>query len=217
MTTQLATRVFFSELGWRHKLHIFLRLQSCPFHRLLPYLPPSGRVLDFGCGHGHFTAMMASESNVDILAVEHDEAKIKVAERCLSSLGPRVQFRLGGDLPEGAGAFDAVTLIDVLYLFPLERWKPFLVRCRQTLNRGGVLLLKEMEHRPRWKFLKMRLQEVLAVKLFGWTKGENTCYPSRSEISAILEDAGFRFEREHLHSGYSSPHILYICRVNDVD
>ena len=72
-------------------------------------------------------------------------------------------------IADGSEDIETVTLIDVLYLFPLERWKPFLVRCRQTLNRGGVLLLKEMEHRPRWKFLKMRLQEGLIKE---WTGGE---------------------------------------------
>ena len=61
-------------------------------------LPPSGRVLDVGCGPGFFSERIARERLVpggSVIGVDVDASLIDVAQRRLAEAGLPVEFRLG--------------------------------------------------------------------------------------------------------------------------
>ena len=72
-------------------------------------------------------------------------------------------------------AYDAVYILDLVHHLPREEVWGFLVRVRQLLRPGGVLLLKEVEDRPRWKMAFTWILDRLMVgrePIHYWPAGE---------------------------------------------
>jgi cyclopropane fatty-acyl-phospholipid synthase-like methyltransferase len=173
-------------------------------------LPLEGRLLEVGCGHGLFSNLAAlSRPGLSVLGI--DPAAEKVSWAQASVRGRRnIRFEHGtldGVREEG---FDAIAVLDVLYLVSRERWAGFLDGCRGRLAPGGQLLLKEVDVRPRWKFLRCVLQEALSVRLLGVTLGRDFAFAGRREMVEVLRQAGFgEVTLRDLGRGYLTPHVLY--------
>ncbi len=131
---------------------------------------------------------------------------------------PRSKSRPGLSIVGGydgavAGAFDAITLFDVLYRFPREEWDGLFRSIRARLAPGGVFLLKELDPENRAKQLWNRTQERISDRI-GLTLGEAFSYETRDQIRARLLAAGFEgFEAVEIGAGYPHAHILYIGRT----
>jgi 2-polyprenyl-3-methyl-5-hydroxy-6-metoxy-1,4-benzoquinol methylase len=146
-------------LGRGDRFHVALRWRSCPFPQVAAHVPPSGRVLDVGCGHGVFTLYLAASApERAVVGVDVDADKLVAARRAAEHAGLPVTFAeaVGGELP--AGLWDAVTVVDVLYLLGPDRALDLVGRAAAALAPGGVLAVKEIDVRPRWKYELARVQ-----------------------------------------------------------
>ena len=76
----------------------------------------------------------------------------------------------------------------------------------------GVLLIKEIDIRPRWKFWLAAGQELLATKLFRITKGSRVRFVARTPEGERLVAAGLQVEHQSLHRGRMHPHHLIVAR-----
>ena len=118
------------------RLHILIRYLTCPFLRLLRFVPADARsLLEVGAGHGVF-ARLAATRGLRVVAVEPDARKLGRVEG--------VQFVAAFDQAV-RGRFDVVALVDVLYAIPLAAWDDLLTRAFERLPPGGTLLVKEMD------------------------------------------------------------------------
>ncbi len=192
------------------RLHTRIRAFTCPFPALLEHVPERGALLEVGCGHGLFAnAAALSRPGLTVLGVDPAGPKIEAAEATVGAR-PGIRFRrqMLDDVAENR--FDAVAVLDVLYLVPRAEWPDFLRACRTRLVPGGRLLLKEVATRPRWKFWRCLAQETLSVKLLGITLGSAFAFASHEEMEALLRGAGFRLNAAMaLDRGYLTPHVLY--------
>lgn len=142
-----------------------------------------------------------------MVAIEPDLRKIFqiVPHPCLRAVG-------GYDAAV-AGAFDAVTLFDVLYRFPVREWDPLFRSIRERLAPGGVLLIKELDPEHRLKAFWNRTQERISDR-FGLTLGEAFSYETRDQIRGRLLRAGFeRCEAVEIGAGYPHAHILHLAHL----
>jgi predicted O-methyltransferase YrrM len=110
------------------------------------------RLLDFGCGSGASTAVLARLfSNTEIVGVELEPELLSIAERRIAHYGlENIELRRspsGDRLPEGVGTFDFICLSAVFeHLLPDER-PPLLAQLWSLLEPGGLLFLNETPHR----------------------------------------------------------------------
>ena len=196
------------------RLHVWVRWLTCPFPPVVEVLPAEGRVLEVGCGHGLFSGYLAQRSpRLRVHGVDIDAGKIAVA-RTAERPG-RLDFEVGrpGSVPDGP--WDGVVLVDVLYLLDEAAQRALLTSCAAVLAPGGVLVVKDMATRPRWKARWNARQETLSVRVLKITAGSpEFTFVDADERARWLAEAGLRDVRaRRLDRGRMHPHHLLVGRA----
>jgi 2-polyprenyl-3-methyl-5-hydroxy-6-metoxy-1,4-benzoquinol methylase len=173
-------------------------------------------VLEVGCGHGLISAYLAlSSSDREVNGVDIDARKIAVASHAQSHVDPKavhLEFRhaASGDVPEGP--WDAIVIVDVLYLLDKAAEFALLDACVEQLASGGVLVVKETDVAPRWKHWLARAQEVVATKILRITAGSSLSFTPIAEIAGHLRTRGLEVSTRRVDKGYLHPHALVVAR-----
>lgn len=173
------------------------------------YLPRSGHVLEVGCGFGLFALYFASTNpEIDLTARDIDEHRIDIARRSQRQLGLRnVDFQVAdarnGDLD--GGPFEAVYMLDLLHHIPPGYADQLIHRIYEELRPGGVLLVKDVDVRPRYKMAFTWLLDVLM------TGGERPDYWSSAELALLLSETGFKVFRHSMTDALPYPHQLFVA------
>jgi 2-polyprenyl-3-methyl-5-hydroxy-6-metoxy-1,4-benzoquinol methylase len=195
------------------RAHVVVRALTCPFAPLIDRFPTSGAVLDVGCGHGLLINLLArdpSRRGLRLWGIDHDAAKIERARRTAPS-GVDFSTRALNSFPDAA--FDALSIVDVLYTVKQQVWGEILSGCFRALRPGGRLIVKEVVDRPRWKYWAIMVQETLSVTLFGITKGERPHFEAPANYHAAIAGAGFSvIEERPLASANWISHYLFVGR-----
>ena len=186
------------------RLHVLGRFFTCPFVRVLDYLPPAAYLLDLGAGHGIFAHLAVRGGARRVIAVEPDLRKVAVFPR-----HPAIQVVAGYENAV-AGSFDCVTLLDVLYRFPVEEWDNLFRSVLARLKPGGVFLVKELDPENRAKAFWNRTQERISDSI-GLTIGTAFSYEPPSRMRERFLAAGFsELEAVGMGAGYPHAHVLYV-------
>ncbi len=209
--TSIALRLFDDQpLGIRW----FVRTRNllCPMCDVEAEVPHQGRILEVGCGHGLFSAVLAvSSSKRSIIGVDPSGAKIDVASRMGRRL-PNAEFLQGtiDDVQEDGLA--GIAIIDVLYLLPVEEKLRILRRCRELLAQDGRLVLKTNDTHPVWKYRWAWFEEWLMTTVGLTMNGGALHFISCTETTRLLHEAGFKDVKvKHLTSLLPYPHTLFSC------
>jgi 2-polyprenyl-3-methyl-5-hydroxy-6-metoxy-1,4-benzoquinol methylase len=198
------------------RLHVLVRWLSCPFPPIADALPTTGRVLEVGCGHGLFSGYLARRSpGLRVHGVDIDAGKIAVAAAAERPDGDRLSFAVGESGSVPAGPWDAVVLVDVLYLLDEAGQRALLEACAAVLAPGGALVVKDMATRPRWKARWNAAQEALSVRVLQITAGSREfAFVDPDERARWLVAAGLREVRaRRLDRGRIHPHHLLAGRA----
>jgi 2-polyprenyl-3-methyl-5-hydroxy-6-metoxy-1,4-benzoquinol methylase len=199
-----------------HYAHVWGRWLSAPFAEVEAQLPTSGQILEIGCGHGLFCVYAAVKGpNRQVLGTDIDAGKILSAQRAGLVLAPRLRFEraVSGEVP--AGGWDAIAILDVLYLLPAAAQRRLLAAAAAQLAPGGVLLVKEMAEQPTWKASWNRNQERLSVRVLRITEHDGVddfTFVPTAELLGWLTDLGLRTDVHALDAGRLHPHQLVTGR-----
>lgn len=196
------------------RLHVAVRARTCPFDALQARVPAVGRVLDVGCGHGLLSLSLAMGSaQRQVRGVDIDRDKLPCAEAAAERANVKNVAFKGVDpdwVPDGE--WDAIVITDVLYLMGSDAARTLLGRLAAALAPGGVLLVKEIDVKPRWKYQLARVQELIATKVARITEGSEVDFLPPDAIGSVLAGAGLAVEHVPLHQGRLHPHHLVVGR-----
>jgi SAM-dependent methyltransferase len=211
------------------RAHVHVRWWSAPFTQVAAELPRSGRILEIGCGHGLFAAFAAlSEPGRTVLGVDIDADKIHHAQAATSRAGAAwpAEARGAGHTGSGEhltfavassgavppGPWDAVAIVDMLYLLPAIEQRRLLTEAVAELAPGGRLVVKELGTHPRWKFCWNNWQESLSVRVLRITEGSSFDFVAPDVMAGWLQDLGLTTTAQRLDHGRMHPHHLLVGR-----
>ena len=200
----------------RDRLHVRGRFRTCPVALVDADVPRDGRVLEIGCGHGLVSAYLAlSSGERHVTGIDIDARKIAVASHALSHVDPtsaHLEFHhvAPGELPDGP--WDAIVIVDVLYLLDRSAEFALLDDCVERLSEHGVLVVKETDVVPRWKHRVARTQEVVATKVLRITAGSSLSFTPIADIAGHLRSRGLAVTSRPVDKGYLHPHALVVAR-----
>lgn len=206
----------YADAGAAARAHVRVRWYSCPFPAIAAEVPRSGHILEVGCGHGLMGAFLALESPArSVRGIDVAPGKVRGAKSAAErarGLGADLEFACvePGELPPGP--WEAIVIVDVLYLLDEAAQLSLLEHCAGLLAPGGVLAVKEMSTRPRWKFRWNQLQETLAVRLFHITRGGSFTFLPPTTLERAMRELGLRVCSRRLDRGRPHPHYLLVGR-----
>jgi 2-polyprenyl-3-methyl-5-hydroxy-6-metoxy-1,4-benzoquinol methylase len=210
-----STLACFDRLPRRDRWHVRGRWKSCPVPLVEAEVPAEGRVLEVGCGHGLVSVHLALVSPERVVVgTDIDERKIELARRAGEAMpAHRPAFVHGHDGELPPGPWDAIVVVDVLYLLSRDDELRLLDRCIDALAPGGVLVVKETDVRPRWKHVLAKLQEVVATRVLRITKGVDLSFTPIAQLCEHLRARGLEVQVRRVDRGYLHPHALLVARV----
>jgi 2-polyprenyl-3-methyl-5-hydroxy-6-metoxy-1,4-benzoquinol methylase len=195
------------------RFHLVGRYLLCPYDFLLSLFPPAGQILDIGCGDGLLLFLLSNQSNSrgrTYLGIDVGENRIADAKRAKI---PFAEFRLEDVSTLPADTFECVAIVDVLYLLPIGRWTEILQQAVRILRKNGLLIVKEVTNKPRWKYWISYFQEILAIKVIGMTQGDAPHLESTDTYRAYIEAAGIDvFKVERLDAWRPHAHVAFVGR-----
>ncbi|MBX2968013.1 MAG: 1-acyl-sn-glycerol-3-phosphate acyltransferase [Cyclobacteriaceae bacterium] len=157
-------------LEWYLRIKLMLEGHYRIFNDLVPV---KASVLDLGCGYGFlcYTLGFLSAQRV-ITGVDYDAEKIAVAANGYSKPG-QLQFYHADVTRFDFEAYDTIIITDVLhYLKPEQQWH-LLLKCLQSLNPGGQIIIRDGDADLKYRHKGTRLTELFSVKFLKFNKSVN--------------------------------------------
>jgi 2-polyprenyl-3-methyl-5-hydroxy-6-metoxy-1,4-benzoquinol methylase len=157
----------------------------------------SARVLDVGCGEGHFTAQLA-RAGFDVLGIDVAEEPLRRAR----TQRPELDYRrvpANGAWPLEDASFDAVWAGETIeHVADTAAW---LSEVRRVLRSRGTLVLSTPAH-GRLRLLAMAVRG-RAFDAHFEPRGEHLRFYTRRSLRALLAD--FRFEEIEVRAAAGIP------------
>ena len=198
-TDRLGIIRLFSDAPLATQSFIWLRWRLTPYRRIASALPDRGRILDLGSGHGLLSlALTLGSSQREIIGVDHDAERVRIAETALARAGssstPRFQV---GDLLESVRAFPnsslaGIAMIDILHYFDDPAQRALLAEAARVLEPGGIIAMREVNPAGGIASAWNRLYESLSLRV-GFTRSlrREMRFRSPAGWTTMLETVGF--------------------------
>lgn len=207
-----ALKIKMAYIYLKAKLHNFVRRKTCPYQAVGSYIPNEGDIYDLGCGYGTFINFLPPVLNGRYRFIGFDINSAKIRFASVINKGRNVSFKVK-DITEDLDVNNAtcIVMIDTLMFMPFSEQEKLLGRCFNYLSEQGVLIIKEIDTRPFWKYIWHQFQETLVLKIFKLIQGKGLYCRPRVNYISLLEKIGYKVNTIDIHKGYPYPHILYIC------
>ena len=172
-------------------------------------VPKRGRILDMGCGFGLFSLFLAMRSpERSIHGIDLSASRIDAARRCAEKMRlSNVQFEQA-DIRDYTvqGEWDGIFTLDLLHHVQPESRRGFLEAAKQHLREDGVLVIKDIHTRPRWKMaFTWLLDQAMAGPCHVW-------YQSVENQTRELEGFGFEVRSRSFKDRLPYPHVVFHCK-----
>jgi trans-aconitate methyltransferase len=188
-------------------------------------LAREGRLLDLGCGRGILIALIdtcrqlrdtelcsgkwdAPPPGLELHGIEGRPATVAVAQQALHGKATVEQ----GDLRTlEVPSASTVVLLDVLHYLAEEEQDCLLQRVTHSLSPDGLLIIREVDATPSWRYGITALTERMRSLIRGhlW---QRFCYRSTTEWVARLQGLGYTVAVEPMNRRTPFANVLFLAR-----
>ncbi|WP_138935630.1 class I SAM-dependent methyltransferase [Roseovarius arcticus] len=175
------------------------RPMICPYHILVDQVPTGARVLDVGCGAGLFLGTLAATNRIGGgLGFDSSAPAIEMGNSMTGELPQAndVSFEcLDATRPWPEGAFDLISLIDVMHHVPPAAQRGVFAKAAARTAPGKWFLYKDMARRPFWRATANRLHDLVVARewinyvdlqdILSWGTEEGLTVHARQEIDML--------------------------------
>ena len=175
-------------------------------------VPPTGRILDAGCGYGQMSNTLALQSSQrSLIGVDRDERKIHVAQ-CAARTVANARFVIGDLLEWDYPQVDCVLLIDVLHYWTAEKQARIIAKAAGCLSENGTLIFREGLRSSSWGHRLVHLGERWST----WTgqnrRGDGLYFQDRQFYLSNFQRHGLSLRKEVGEWGPGSNSVLVFGR-----
>ena len=193
----------------------FLHLRSflLDYKDMAEKIPLGANILDVGCGHGILPNYLAlSDPSSTVRGIDLDAARIEKAGK---TIGDRrnISFAVGDLMKTDIAGVDVVLLIDLMHYFPYEEQNGIIKRVGDGLQAGGILIFRDPDTKPKWRFYWNYLHEIAMVNSnFTKTHLKSLFFRSSREFKSLLQSIGFHVKIYPNKSPLPYSDTLYVCK-----
>jgi len=145
----------------------------------------NGRLLDIGCGEGHFLSrMMGLCPEIELFGIDISKRNIAYVKKSVPTA--KVYVQNAEKLHFGGSYFDCVSLLEVVEHF--RNPSIIIMESRRVLKKGGELIISMPDHsRFRWRLLWFLWTRSVGRRWAHFHQGKL----DREGLVRLLEDNGF--------------------------
>ena len=134
-------------------------------------IPRNATITDIGCGYGQMSFMLGLLSaDRQVLGIDYDSDKIELAQHSFLSQRGNVKFMCADmrnvDIPPS----DAILFNDSLHYVDADSQRAVLTKAVASLNRGGVIVVRDGNACQTEKHEKIKTTEVWSTQILGFNK-----------------------------------------------
>jgi len=188
-------------------------------------LPPSGRLVDFGCGRGLLLALLRTAADIrargdwphhwpeppaglDLVGVEVEP---RLAEAARHALGAGAEVVVADLTAYEPPVCEVAVLLDVMHYLPAAAQETLLARVARALAPGGLVLIREADARAGLRFLITRAGERAVAWMTG-RRGRAFHYRGTAEWVGLLERHGLSSTSYPMWAGTPFANVLIEAR-----
>lgn len=165
-------------LEWYMRVKIKMEHNYELFHNLIPL---KANITDIGCGYGPLPFMLSLLSDErTITGIDYDKEKIELARHSFLA-NNRVNFVHANALEHKLPSSDVFVLNDMLHYLNLESQEILLKKCVNSLNVGGMIIIRDGDKKETKKHKTTELTEKLSTKIFKFNRTEGELHFSSSD------------------------------------
>lgn len=180
--------------GIATRLYVSARCVAGRYEDFLRHVPSNGPVLDYGCGVGQLSAIVALlNPSSNVCGYDLSPERIESAKKASAEL-KNVFFTSDITLiPDHH--WTAVFFFDSLHYMPPEEQDRIVLECAGKMTPGGVLLIRDVSKESGLKYAVTRLHESVMVASGLTPTNERVVYMRNiSELAELLRGADFEVE-----------------------
>lgn len=195
----------------KSKTYVLLRYILLPFKCIEPYLPKKGFIVDLGSGYGSYDIYFAlRESKRKIVGLELIKSRVNIAKQASKGI-KNVNFKPQDFTKDSKiKSADAICMLDFIHHIPYPTQEVILRECFKKLKKNGLLIIKDIAEKPRWKFLHNYIHDKIM------TKNDKLYFLKMGELMQKLNDIKFKVVQCPIiiktYPLNPIPHYIIICK-----
>jgi uncharacterized protein len=175
-------------------------------------IPRKASIVDIGCGYGYMSYILGFVSSErTILGIDYDQAKIELAQNCISKTDA-IEFVSADAAEYPLPQADVFILSDVLHYLSDEKQDQLVEKCMSQLNPGGKILIRDADSDLSKRHRGTRYTEFFSTRS-GFNKAEDNrlFFFSSRKLKGLADKNGFQVETFD-QSRFTS-NFLYVLKL----